>query len=99
MDLTKTFKQMQMLQKVISVSNVPVERYLMKKIIFNELKELGNHQNLLLKPSKKNYIIDFIASIPGMTEKSVTIDNIIHGVLENGYCILSNFGILISIKR
>ena len=83
-DLTKTFKQMQTLQKVISVSNVPIERHPMKKMIFNELKDLQNQQKLLLKPSKKNSIIDFIASVPGMTAKSVTRDNIIHGVLENG---------------
>ena len=83
-DLTKTFKQMQTLQRVISVSNVPIERHPMKKMIFNELKDLQNQQKLLLKPSKNNSIIDFIASVPGMTAKSVTRDNIIHGVLENG---------------
>ena len=83
-DLTKTFKQMQTLQKVISVSNVLVERHPMKKMIFNELKEVQNQQNLLLKPSKKNSIIEFIVSVPDMTAKSVTRDNIIQCVLENG---------------
>ena len=83
-DLTKTFKQMQYLQRTYSVSDVPIERHPMKRIIHHELKDLQDKQKLMLKPSKKSSIIDFIASVPAMTAKAVNRDNIIHGILENG---------------
>lgn len=53
-------------------------------MIYNKLKELQNQQKLILKPTKENSIIDSIVSVPNMPAKSVTMDNNIHGVLENG---------------
>ena len=83
-DLTKSFKQMQSLQRSYSVSDVPIKRHLMKKIIIHRLKDQQDKQKLALKPTKKSSLIDFIASIPAMTAKSVNRDNIIHGLIENG---------------
>ena len=83
-DLTKCFKQMQALQKLYTVSDVPLDRHPMKRMIDNQLKNLQDEGKLVLKPTKKNSLIDFIASVPAMTSKAITRDNIIHGVVENG---------------
>ena len=83
-DLTKTFKIMQSLQKKVSVSDVPIHRHPMKKLIHSALKGLMDENRLVLKPTKKNAIIDFVASVPDMTSKAVTRDNVIHGFKENG---------------
>ena len=39
---------------------------------------------LVLKPTKKNNIIDFVPSVPDMTSKAVIQDNVLHGFKENG---------------
>lgn len=56
----------------------------MRKMIYNEIKELQNQQKLRLKPTKKKSIMDFIVSILGMIAKDVNRDNIIYSVLGNG---------------
>ena len=39
---------------------------------------------LILKPSKKNTIFGFFASVPAMTAKAANRNNILHVLLENG---------------
>ena len=46
---------------------------------------------MVLKPSKKHAIIDFIASVPTMTTRAVNRENIIHGFKENGMIDTSMF--------
>ena len=56
----------------------------MKRTIYNSLQKPANENKLILKSSKNNAIIDFVSCVPEMTEKPVTINNIIHGFVENG---------------
>ena len=56
----------------------------MKKLIHQSLKDFMDSNRLKLKPTKKNAIIDFVASVPSMTAKAVTRDNVLHGFKENG---------------
>ena len=37
-----------------------------------------------MKPTKNHAILNFVSSVPEMTSKAVTRDNILHGGLENG---------------
>ena len=83
-DLTKTFKIMNLLQNKVTVSNISCDRHPMKRIINSAMKNLSSSNKLVLKPTKHNAIVDFISSVPEMTSKAVTRDNITHGFKENG---------------
>ena len=84
LDLTKVFKLMHKLQKTISVSNIPVENHPLKNRISKSFKKLQEEGRLNLKSLKVAHFIDFISSVPKMTAKAVTRNNIIHGFRANG---------------
>ena len=63
-------------------SNIPCDRHPMKRIINSAIKNLSSSNKLVLKSTKHNYIVDFISSVPEMTSKAVTRDNITHGFKE-----------------
>ena len=83
-DLTKVFKLMHKLQKTVTVSNVPVENHLLKNRISKSFKNLQEEGRLNIKSLKVAHLIDFISSVPEMTAKAVTRNNIIHGFRANG---------------
>ena len=83
-DLTKTFKIMQKQCKEVTLNNVPSERHPMKKSIKTEFHLLFSKNRLQLKYSKRNAIIDFVCSIPEISIRAMTRNNIVHGFLENG---------------
>ena len=68
----------------MTLSDIPMDEHPMKRTIFDGLNFLINDGRLKLKPTKKKSIIDFIASVPEMTSKAVTRNNILHGFKENG---------------
>jgi len=55
----------------------------MKCTILNSLKKLSHEHRLILKPTKKNVIINFIA-VAEMTIKAVTINKIMHDFIKKG---------------
>ena len=63
---------------------MPIHRHPMKKLIHSALKGLMEKNRLVLKSTNNNAIIDFVASVPDMTSKVVTQDNVLHGFKENG---------------
>ena len=78
-DLTKTFKIMLSLQKTVSVTSIPRSNHPLKHALTNAIKHLAE---LNLKHCKKNAIIDFISSIPGMTMQAATRKNILQDFFE-----------------
>ena len=83
-DLAKTFKIMQNLQQTVTVSNVPIERHPLKRLLCKKFDSLMSEGRLRLKPRNKAALIDFIGSIPQMSAQACTIKNINHGFRENG---------------
>ena len=71
-DLTKTFKIIPLLQKSMSVTNVPMDNHPMKRFIANVFKDLQSKQKINLNQNKKDALIDFISCIPEMTTRAVT---------------------------
>ena len=80
----KTFKLMHQLQNVVTVSDIPICNHPLKRKIHNAIKQLVDNGNLYIKPTKNNTLIDFVASLPKMTPKAVTRQNILHGFRQNG---------------
>ena len=56
----------------------------MKHTIYNSPQKLANENKLILRSSKNNAIIEFVSCVPEMTTQVVTINNIIHGFVDNG---------------
>ena len=83
-DLTKTFKIMHHFQDKVSVTDTPIERHPLKRAIYKELQKEHEVRELILKPTKKNGIIDFCSCVPEMTSKAANRNNILHGFKENG---------------
>ena len=84
-DLTQIFPIMQRLQQVITVTDIPVDRHSMKRVISNAFYNEKTKGTLNLKPNKSKSLIDFVSSIPEMTAKAVTRENVSHGFLAAGY--------------
>ena len=60
-DLIKRFPEMQHLQQVNALKDVPKEWHLMKKIVVDAISDLEREGRLSLKPSKSKTLIDFIS--------------------------------------
>jgi len=74
---------MHKLQNVVTVSDIPICNHPLKRKIHNVIKQLVDDGKLYIKPTKKNALIDFVASAPEMTSKAVTRQNILHGFRQN----------------
>ena len=83
-DLTKFYKLMHKLQRYVTVSDVPINNHPLKNRISKSFKNLQEEGRLCLKNLKIAHLIDFISSVPKMTAKAVTRNNIIHGFKTNG---------------
>ena len=57
-DLTKTFKIMHKLQSEVTVSHVLIKNHPLKRMIHQQLKVLTFVGKLVLKPTKKNTLVD-----------------------------------------
>ena len=83
-DLAKSFKIMHKLQKEVTVSNKTYQTHPMNRKVAAAFESLHHEKRLLLKPSKKKALIDFISCLPQMITKAVTHSNVVHGFKQNG---------------
>ena len=63
---------------------MPAERHPMKQLIVKAFTQLRSEERLFLKTNKSRALIDFISSIPEMTAKAITRNNVLHGFHEAG---------------
>ena len=75
---------MRKLQRYVTVSDVPINNHPLKNRISKPFKNLQEEGRLCLKNLKIAHLIDLISSVPKMTAKAVTRNNIIHGFKANG---------------
>ena len=74
---------MDIFQKTVTVSDIPVENHPLKNMVPKSFKNLQEEDRLNLKGLKVSHLIDFISSVPEMTAKAGTRKNIIHGFRAN----------------
>ena len=83
-DLTRTFKIMKKLQSTTSTSDISLINNPLKRILVEKFKQLEASYRLRLIKNHKDALIDFISSVPKMTVRAATKNNIIRGFRENG---------------
>lgn len=69
---------------IIACKQNAIENHPLKNRITKSFKNLQEEGRLCLKSLKTAHLIDFISSVPEMTAKAVTRNNIIHGFKANG---------------
>ena len=83
-DLTKCFKLIILLQKAMTVVDIPAERHPLKKLMLEIFSDLHGKGQLILSLTKRQALVDFFSILPEMSGKAVTRENILHGFLANG---------------
>ena len=71
------------LDKIYSVSDVPVEQHPMKLLLLQTFDKLS-HSKIYLKSTKQKALVDFLSPLPEVATRSCTKKNVQYGFIENG---------------
>ena len=83
-DLTKTFSNLERLDKLMSVNDVPLDQCLVKQAIYAAIEKETAAGNLCLNPKHNDTWVDFVCTAPKMYTKACASQDIWHGFQVNG---------------
>ena len=83
-DVSAVFPLLKKLSGEFTVSDLPVSSVPLKRVLLEQFKSLDDSNDLVLKLNKRKSIIDFLCTIPPITTKAVTTNNIQRGFVETG---------------
>ena len=82
-DLTKCFKLIILLQKAMTVVNMPADRHPLKKLMLEIFSKLHGKDQPILSLTKRLALVKFVSILPEMSGKAVTNWNILHWFWAN----------------
>ena len=83
-DVTETFKLLKSMQKMYTVKNTPPDQHPMKLFAHKMFESLSKDGKLVLKPTKKHALLDFISVVPEMVTIAAKRSYILKGFTTPG---------------
>ena len=71
-DLCKVFPCLKKMDKIYTVSDIPVEQHPMKRLLLHTFHKLSQTKKICLKSNKQKALVDFLSTLPEIATRACT---------------------------